>query len=371
MEDRYLSYGQAYLFSDGRIGMVNADDLAENPITQETDTLGTRIYLWERRRSSPSRDNFESFSGMLEAYGVEETGDSEEDFYHLSLEALRRGEQIYPVGIYEHSFVRYYLDSVTDRNQTIEGVAILDKKKIGELTMQPEDYLKEVLETLTDWTNGEVYRVDMFIPKIALDGEDVFAKLVPDTEDTEHPRELYAPRISDLTGYLPEDVGISCLIGETFYSTDALRNYIEEPENGMYREIQKFLADRALEKEREPHTDRQEISGTSQTDVQMDSGISAGEGIWEDYANRLKRALSLPPAVSEKLLQETLLQMRKDADRQGFREVADRIQQGADGRIRETARSVLLMLQSADQKQQERNAPGQEIEGRKRQDIDI
>ena len=118
--DQYLSYGQAYLFSDGRIGMVCVDDMAENPITQETDTLGIKVYLWERRRSSPSPDSFGSFSGMLEAYGIEETGDSEEDFRHLSLEAERRGESIHPIGILEHSLVRYYLDSVTDRNQTIE-----------------------------------------------------------------------------------------------------------------------------------------------------------------------------------------------------------------------------------------------------------
>ena len=142
-EDRYLSYGQAYLFTDGRIGMVSVDDVAENPITQETDTLGTRIYLWEHRRSSPSRDDFGSFGGMLEAYGVDETGDSEEDFQHLSLEAERRGERIYPVGIYEHSLVRYYLDSVTDRNQTINGVVILDKEKIGKLAVRPEEYLKK------------------------------------------------------------------------------------------------------------------------------------------------------------------------------------------------------------------------------------
>ena len=63
--------------------------------------------------------------------------------------------------------------------------------------------------------------------------------------------------------------------------------------------------------------------------------------------------------------------MEKEADSYGFQEIADSIKQGTGGRPRETARSVLLMLQSIDQKKQERSAFGQEVEGRKKQDIDI
>ena len=326
-EDRYLSYGQAYLFTDGRIGMVSVDDVAENPITQETDTLGTRIYLWEHRRSSPSRDDFGSFGGMLEAYGVDETGDSEEDFQHLSLEAERRGERIYPVGIYEHSLVRYYLDSVTDRNQTINGVVILDKEKIGKLAVRPEEYLKNVLETLTDWTNGDVYRVDMLIPKIILDGEDVFAKLVPDPDDPEHPREMYAPKTSDLTEYLPVGVGISCLIGETFYSIDGLRNYIEEPGNGMYLEILRLIPDKSFAiSERESQEDRQEIEKDLERSRQTLTDLYAQQ-------EQTKEELEKPFPQQEELVQKEArlagldAELNMDKGKGGEQEIADELEE--------------------------------------------
>lgn len=369
--DHYLSYGQAYLFSNSMIGMVSVDELAENPVEQETETLGTKVFLWDRRRNSPSGDDYGSFGRMLEAYGIEETGDSEEDFHKLSLEAERRGERLYPIGIYEHSLVRYYLDSVTDRNQTIDGIAVLDKERLHSIPVPPEEYLKSLLETLTDWTNGEVYCVDMYTPRIVLDDGDVFVKLVRDWGEIDPIRELYAPKASDLEAYLPVGVGITELIGETFYSTDQLRNFIEEPENGIYREILEALPDKR-QKEQDPVV---ETDGTAKDQAEKENTQNNADRETEllsDYASRLRRALSLPPAVSERLLAETISLISQDAEKYGWKEISEIAGRDTES-SREAARSILLTIEGNDAEIRTGRGMEQEKEDQKRsrEELDI
>lgn len=174
-----------------QLAELDYDDFPENPL--EYVDKSTKFFIETQNVTNDLVDNL--FNGDEEAYQNEHDkySNATDLFNGLNKIAKKQGKLIYPVTKYEHSQVSYYLGADSGWDYSVAGFVLVDIKQAKAYCglnskMAIENYLDDLLQSYTDYVNGDVYQVNTY--QLDSKGEkeeslDCFGGILPDNTNIE------------------------------------------------------------------------------------------------------------------------------------------------------------------------------------------
>lgn len=174
-----------------QLAELDYDDFPDNPL--EYVDSSTEFFIETQNVTNDLVDNL--FDGNEEAYQDEHDkySNATDLFNGLNKIAKKQGKLIYPVTKYEHSQVRYYLGADSSWDYSVAGFVLVDIKQAKAYCglnnkTAIENYLDDLLQSYTEYVNGNVYQVVTY--QLDSKGEkeeslDCFGGILPDNTNIE------------------------------------------------------------------------------------------------------------------------------------------------------------------------------------------
>lgn len=148
-----------------QLAELDYDDFPDNPLENVDNSIK---FFIETQNVTNDLVNI-LFNGNKEAYQDEHDkyNNATDLFNSLSKITKKQGKLIYPVTKYEHSQVRYYLGADSSWDYSVAGFVLVDTKQAKahcglNSKTAIENYLDDLLQSYTDYVNGNVYCVDTY-----------------------------------------------------------------------------------------------------------------------------------------------------------------------------------------------------------------